>query len=488
MRQVPGRGPHRLERVMVAMQPFAGFAGIPPAWPEDLRAPIRSAHQAGECQLVVLDDDPTGTQSVHNVAVVTRWDPETLQAEFARDKQAFFILTNSRSLSPHDARLLMREVAVNVRSSAAVSNRRFVPLLRGDSTLRGHFPLEVEVLQEECGPFDGVLLAPFFSAGGRLTLDGIHYVVENGNPVPVAATAFARDPTFGYRSSNLRHWVEEKTAGRVTASAVQLISLGLIREGGPSAVSRALLDMPKGAHVVVDALERADLDVVALASLQVEAQGRRYLYRTASDFVASRLGMGTLPLLDETVLSMDGAASGGLIVVGSYVPKTTEQLACLRAEMDVVEVELDVEALLDPEKREALLLAASAEINSALLQGRDALLFTSRKLVMAHGSSGPIVIQKAVSQSLVSIVANLKTRPRFLISKGGITSSDVATCGLEVRRCLVMGQLIPGVPVWRLGVESKFPGMAYVVFPGNVGTVASLKEAVTRLRAGIGGQ
>ena len=147
-----------------------------------------------------------------------------------------------------------------------------------------------------------------------------------------------------------------------------------------------------------------------------------------------------------------------------------------------------MEALLDPEKREALLLAAAAEINSALLQGLDALLFTSRKLVMAHGSSGPIVIQKAVSKSLVSIVANLKTSSGFLISKGGITSSDVATCGLVVRRCLVMGQLISGVPVWRLGVESKFPGMAYVVFPGDAGTVASLKEAVTRLRAGVGGQ
>jgi uncharacterized protein YgbK (DUF1537 family) len=67
-----------------------------------------------------------------------------------------------------------------------------------------------------------------------------------------------------------------------------------------------------------------------------------------------------------------------------------------------------------------------------------------------------------------------------LIAKGGITSSDVATQALNVSRAVVMGQLLPGVPVWQLGAESRYPGLAYVVFPGNVGRSKSLLEAVAQ--------
>ena len=74
--------------------------------------------------------------------------------------------------------------------------------------------------------------------------------------------------------------------------------------------------------------------------------------------------------------------------------------------------------------------------------------------------------------------------PRFIIAKGGITSSDVATDGLDVRRAWVLGQILPGVPVWRLNEESRFPGLPYVVFPGNVGTDDSLARAIEILRTG----
>jgi uncharacterized protein YgbK (DUF1537 family) len=81
---------------------------------------------------------------------------------------------------------------------------------------------------------------------------------------------------------------------------------------------------------------------------------------------------------------------------------------------------------------------------------------------------------------LISIVRGLQVRPRFLIAKGGITSSDVATRGLGVRRALVRGQILPGVPVWRLGAEARFPGLDYVVFPGNVGGDTALADAVRK--------
>jgi uncharacterized protein YgbK (DUF1537 family) len=72
-------------------------------------------------------------------------------------------------------------------------------------------------------------------------------------------------------------------------------------------------------------------------------------------------------------------------------------------------------------------------------------------------------------------------RPGFIIAKGGITASDVGTKALRVRRATVMGQIKPGVPVWMTDSGSKFPHMPYVIFPGNVGETATLREAVENL-------
>ena len=71
-----------------------------------------------------------------------------------------------------------------------------------------------------------------------------------------------------------------------------------------------------------------------------------------------------------------------------------------------------------------------------------------------------------------------------MVSKGGITSSVLATDALNVRRAQVLGQILPGVPVWQLGPEARYPGMPYVVFPGNVGGPDALLKAVAILHGG----
>ena len=83
-----------------------------------------------------------------------------------------------------------------------------------------------------------------------------------------------------------------------------------------------------------------------------------------------------------------------------------------------------------------------------------------------------------ISDALTSVIEKLTARPAFIIAKGGITSSDVGTKALGVRRAIVMGQIRPGIPVWLTGPESKFPGMPYVIFPGNVGMENTLLEVV----------
>lgn len=456
----------------------AAFAGLPPVWPHAVLA--RNRRAAAASTLVVLDDDPTGTQTVRGVAVVTAWDPSTLRAELSGAPPGFFILTNSRSLDARGSLALHRELAGNLLAAATAVRRPIVVASRSDSTLRGHFPLETDALAGTLGPFDATFLVPYFEAGGRCTLDDVHYVREGERLVPAADTPFARDPVFGYSTSHLPSWVEEKTGGRIPAGAVASVSLDLLRRGGPWAVAVRLRALPRGSVCVVNAAAPRDVEVFAAASLAAERRGSRFLYRTAAGFVAARLGQRPGSLLPADALRVP-SARGGLVVVGSHVPQTTAQLERVHASCDAARVEVSVPDVLDPRRRSAELARAGAVMNAALASGRDAVVFTSREPVMGSDATAGLEVGRSVSDALVAVVRQLAVTPRFLVAKGGITSSDVATRGLGVRRAVVLGQALPGVPVWRLGPEARFPGLAYVLFPGNVGSPSALADLVGRL-------
>jgi len=222
--------------------------------------------------------------------------------------------------------------------------------------------------------------------------------------------------------------------------------------------------------------------VFAAATLEAEAAGSRFLYRTAAGWVAARIGQSP-----QQALLAPGAFSlrqphGGLTLVGSYVPKTTTQLNALLAGADVAAIELSVPSLLHNDRRAAALAAALDQMNAALAAGRDTVVYTSRELVTSPNATESLAIGRRVSAGLLHLVQHLAVTPRYLIAKGGITSSDTATKALGVRRALVLGQALPGVPVWQLGPESRFPGLGYVVFPGNVGSDSALAELVATLR------
>jgi uncharacterized protein YgbK (DUF1537 family) len=456
------------------------FVALPPVWFEDLPPRIRTRVAARPAhKLVVLDDDPTGTQTVHDVPVLTTWDVETLRAEFAEPGACFYILTNSRSLTADAAETLSRDLASSLR--VAAGDATFTVISRSDSTLRGHFPLETDVLTDVLGPFDATLLMPYFEAGGRYTIGDVHYVAEGDRLVPAAETPFAKDAVFGYKQSNLREWVEEKTQGRVRAADVASVSLEMIRRGGPDEICRHLQSLPRGAVGIVNAAAPADLEVVALALLKAEHRGRRYLVRGAAQMVAARLGLEPRPLLTATDLGVAGKG-GGLVVVGSYVPKTSEQLAHLLAETVIDRIELAVPDLLDPAQRGACLANALDRLHASLRAGRDIVVFTSRDLVTGADAAQSLAIGRSISAALVELVQRLRVHPRYLVAKGGITSSDLATQGLGLKRGLVAGQILPGIPVWRLGPETRFPDLPYIVFPGNVGGPTALTDTVNKLR------
>ena len=401
-----------------------------------------------------------------------------------RRQPVFFVLTNSRSLPLAEAQALNAEIGRNLTRAAQAAGRDFAVVSRSDSTLRGHYPGEVDALARGLGQrFDATLIIPFFLEGGRYTLGDIHYVAEGDALIPAAETPFARDAAFGYRSSDLRDWVEEKTGGRVRAADVRAISIEQLRSGGPRAAGKALIELADGAVCVVNAAEMRDMEVFVSGLLDAEESGKRFLYRTAASFVQARAGIAPRPLLGPNDLSLP-AEGGALFVVGSYVPKTTAQVERLLAETGIARVEIDVAALLDDAHARQAVAAAVDALNAALQDGRDVVLYTSRGLMTGADAAESLAIGKRVSDSLVEIVRSLEVRPRYLVAKGGITSSDIATKALDIRRAFVYGQALPGVPVWQAGPESRYPGLAYVVFPGNVGGDDALVRIVRSLDAG----
>jgi uncharacterized protein YgbK (DUF1537 family) len=452
-----------------------------PEWQTNLLPEIQSQVRASGRKVVVLDDDPTGTQTVHNIPVLTEWSVASLRAELANDLPCFYILTNSRSLPLPGAQAMNVEIARNLREASHQAQRDFVIVSRSDSTLRGHFPGEVDALANALEQnFDGWLIIPFFLEGGRYTIGNVHYVAEGDKLVPAGETPFARDSAFGYRASNLREWVEEKTGGRVRADQVAAISIDDLRIGGPNRVAEKLMAISRGQMCAVNAASYRDVEVFVAGLLDAEAKGKRFLYRTAASFVRVRAGIEPRALLTQADLQLP-QSGGGLVVVGSYVPKTTAQVEALLAQTKITGVEISVDALLDARREnEIARVALSAE--NAMKQNQDVVIYTSRQLVTVNDAEASLSIGQRVSDGLIEILHRINTMPRYLIAKGGITSSDVATKGLNVKRAMIRGQILPGVPVWRLGDESRYPGLDYIVFPGNVGTPNSLAEIIQRMK------
>lgn len=459
---------------------------------DDARLKIREANLASGTRVIFLDDDPTGSQSVQGVPVLTRWTPDDLRWAFAQPSSGFFILTNTRGLNDSEAASTMREVAAVIDRVAVDLDVRYSLVTRSDSTLRGHYPLETDVLlemgEQEGQPYDALLIAPAYIAAGRVTASDVHYVQEGHALVPVGQTSYARDATFGFHSSDIREYVEEKTDGRIAAEDVRSLSLEDIRVGGPERVRDIILSCSGAVPVIINALDDSDLDVVTLGLLSAEQSGARVLCRTGPSFVASRLGMAGREPLSHAEIFADGERLGnGLVVVGSHVELTSRQVTCLTDRLpEIATVELDVPRLLDPLQAEAEVERCSVAITAALRR-TDALLMSSRHQITGDSGHSSLVIAQTVSRALVDLTRQtVQDVPlKWVLAKGGITSSDIATEGLGIRRALVAGQLFDGiVSVWLNDGEGErgLEGLPYVVFAGNVGDEGTLADAVSILR------
>jgi len=463
------------------------LAAQPPPRPDDegLRASIRAWRAERHLLLGVLDDDPTGSQAVHDVQVVTVTDQNAYEAAFAGAAGTCFVLTNTRSLDEADAAALNEQVARGLLAAGDRVGGRVQFVSRSDSTLRGHVMTEVGALQAVQRSvtgrgFDGVLLAPAFLEAGRVTAGDIHWARVSGELVPVGDTEFARDATFGYSASDLRDFIVERSGAGVRPDDVVSLSLADIRLGGPERIAELLAGVHGGQWVVVNATEYSDLDIVAYGVLLAEQAGRSLAFRTGPSFVRSLAGMGPKAPLRGRELFGSGRGGHGLVVVGSHVGQTSRQVASLRERGGVTEVELDVPALLDG----ADVVGAAAARVATALAGSDVVLYTSRALVRGKDRDDSLGIARTVSAALSQVVRDsLAARPAWVVAKGGITSHDVAVRGLGIRRAEVAGQLFPGViSVFQpLDAAPEALGQPFVVFAGNVGDDGTLADVVAIL-------
>ncbi|MYD50735.1 MAG: hypothetical protein F4W93_04530 [Dehalococcoidia bacterium] len=458
------------------------LANLPPEWPEDPSPAIRAAIEKRGEKAVVIDDDPMGTQSVANVSLLTEWPVDAIAHELQNDHRGVFILTNSRSMPLGEAVETVALAGRNLREAVESTGENTIVISRIDSTLRGHYPNEVDALTKVFRrPTALQVIVPFFFQGGRYTIDDVHYLAEGDWLTPVGQTEFARDAAFGYSSSNVCEWVEEKTQGRILAGQVATVSLEDIRAGGPHRVAERLLEMRDVRVCFPNAASMRDIEVFTLGTMLAEEQGGQFFYRSSASFLQVRGGLESRPLLSSSDLAAE-EGEGGLTVVGSHVNVSTNQVAHLLDQQDVVGIEVMVANLIDEATKSEEIARVAERMNDGLRRGLDVVVFTSRESLLTLGGDASLLAGSRISSGLSDIIHLLETRPRYLVAKGGITSYDIATRSLGVKRAMCIGQILPGVPVWELGDSSRFPGLKYVAFPGNIGDPDWLSQVVAKLR------
>ena len=429
-------------------------------------------------KIIVLDDDPTGSQTVHGCLLLTRWDVQTLKLGLDDASPLMFVLTNTRGMGADQAAGLTREVCRNLKQALAGFDRPVLYVSRSDSTLRGHYPVETDAMAEELGPFDAHFLIPAFFEGGRVTVHSTHYLRTGSKVVPVHETEFARDSVFGYRHSYLPKYVEEKTRGRILADEVVRFPLEEVRTGSFD----KLMNLTDNACCVVDAETQDDLNRFADELLAATEHGKRFLFRSAASLLTALAKLPPQPVPAERMREYVKAGRPGVVVVGSHVQKTTEQVTELLKQPGTVPVEVDVNLL--PEKISELLEKVIGQVETAHVQGLTPVVFTSRVERLFADRQTRLRFGEQVSGFLMSVVHALPRTIGFIISKGGITSNDMLSLGLAIPAARSVGQIHAGCSVVLTPKDHpRLPDIPVVIFPGNVGDQNALATVYNRLKS-----
>ena len=463
------------------------LGSYPPPETSQIDAQLKREIARSRKKIVVIDDDPTGVQTVFGVSVYTDWTYQSVLSGFMEDTALFFILTNSRAYPSETAKQINADIAENVIRASEETKKDFILVSRSDSTLRGHYPLETETLRDALADHgltpDGEILCPFFLEGGRYTDQNIHYVQIGEKLIPAGQTEFARDKTFGYENSRLDQWIEEKTQGNCRAEDVACISVQKLRSMDIDRITEILLQAENFSKIVVNALCYADVKAFCIAFFRAVRAGKRFIFRSAAAIPKVLGGIPDQALLTKKQLVSQDSENGGLIVVGSHVKRTTEQLEALLGMSGVEGIEFNQHLVTDEDRFAAEAVRVQTLIREKIAAGITTAVYTRRQRfdVGSGNKEDELRTAKKISDAITGFVSSLDVRPSFILAKGGITSSDIGTMGLRVKKAVVLGQVLPGVPVWLTGAESRFPGLPLIIFPGNVGGPGALLDIVRSL-------
>lgn len=444
---------------------------------------------ASKKKIIVLDDDPTGVQTVHDISVYTDWSIDSIRQGFAEENNMFFLLTNSRGFTEEQTIKVHKEIAQNIDLVKRECGKEYLIICRGDSTLRGHYLLEPQVLREELRnrnryDMDGEIICPYFKEGGRFTLENVHYVKYGNELVPAGETEFAKDSTFGYKSSNLCEYVLEKDKRESDKKECICITLSMLRGLDFSGIEEKLCEASDFRKIIVNAVDDYDVKIFSVALYRAMSKGKHFIIRSAAALIKALGNIADKKLLTREEMVIQKQDAGGVIIVGSYTQKTTAQLEELKKVDDITFIEMNSDLVLQEGMLEKEVDAILKQEEQLISAGKNVCVYTKRTLLRVDGDTPEQALLRsvAISDALQNCVGRLQVVPSFIIAKGGITSSDIGTKALHVKKAKVLGQVQPGIPVWKTDKECRFPGMPYVIFPGNVGDIDTLRKVVEVLK------
>jgi len=435
-------------------------------------------------KFVVIDDDPTGSQTVQDCLLLLKWDCSTLIKGFQSKSNLFFILANTRSLSENDAKLVIEEICKNLETVIASEayEEEIIFISRGDSTLRGHNFLEPSTINSCLGPFDATFHIPAFIEGKRLTINGSHFVDNK----PIGQTIFARDKNFGFETSNVKNLLFEKSKSQINFEDIQnllLSDIEILNDEENNIVFKKLKNLKNNKHVIVDAENYSQLKKFSLTIKKLTKQ-RKFLFRTAASFISSisekkSVSQAETFFSNLRIKDKDKIFLPGLIIVGSYVELSTIQLKnllkiskCNPIELDVFEFFKITSSKNNQNLRNLFKNKFLKEIRFSFEIGKTPVLFTSRKF-MSLDYSEQFNFYNSLASFIAELVADLKYEIGYLISKGGITTNMILSKGLNADYVYLKGQILTGISLvtYNLKNDEKLP---IVTHPGNIGTKDSL--------------
>ncbi len=435
-------------------------------------------------KFVVIDDDPTGSQTVHDCLLLLKWDCPTLVKGFESKSNLFFILANTRSLSENDAKLIIEEICKNLKTVIAsqASEEEIIFISRGDSTLRGHNFLEPNALNSCLGPFDATFHIPAFIEGKRLTVNGSHFV----DKTPINQTIFARDKIFGFETSNVKNLLFQKSKSQINLEDIQnilLTDIEILNDEENNIVFKTLKNLKNNKHVIVDIENYSQLEKFSSVIKKLTKQ-KKFLFRTAASFISSISEKKSSSECETffsnlRLRSKNKSFLPGLIIVGSYVELSTIQLKnlleisnCNPIELDVFEFFKITSSRNYHRLRNLFKKKFLKEIRFSFEKGRTPVLFTSRKF-MSLDYSEQFNFYNSLAHFIAELVADLKYEIGYLISKGGITTNVILSNGLNADYVYLEGQILTGISVVTYNLKNN-TSLPIVTHPGNIGTKDSL--------------